>query len=419
MNPFAKQAKPYVAGIAPEVAEHNNELKAEALRRALRAGLLGLGGGLALSGALGLPQLLKKPSVPSYPLQTEVELPYPQPLRKKADSAALDIGATPLINAAWEARRSKHHDAADPTQSRLYAGARGVMSGAAGAAGGILGQSVGMPLLRSRHLAPHVNKLPADARWLLPLAMSLPAGLLAQHFANPAVDHLSEKMMGPKPSKTDKPVTKKADLANTAVHALGLATQPGQQTPVVGSPGWVRGDSMQSVGSIPWALPAAAGAGLGGLFGGHAIVRHLLHQKHKRDLEAELSAAQKEYEEAMLSQYDPAKLRQLGGHKEAGATTVLDACFDMLEKRAFMGLPSFNALAGHGAGAYLTGAGLLGVGTGIGTYQWLQGRSKYKTLKDALKRRAMLRSLANPTDLYVRPVPVEYEDDKTKAKGKD
>ena len=71
----------------------------------------------------------------------------------------------------------------------------------------------------------------------------------------------------------------------------------------------------------------------------------------------------------------------------------------------------FNDLAGRGAGAYLTLAGPLGTGSGIGMYKWLQSRSGDKVLKDALKRRAALRSMQNPTELYVRPVPVEYVDD--------
>jgi hypothetical protein len=446
MNPFVIKAagKPYAAGLAPEAAAHNNALKAEALRRAFKTGLLGLAGGAGLAGLLGLPQLLNRPKIPSYPLQTEVELPYPQivsaeehdrhrraPELLEAEKAgAVDASpssvGSPLFYGALGAYEGRQAD--DKLQGALYGGARGVLSGAAALPGALAGSALGQQLLergrlgaRMRQAGGHTAGKLTNA--LLPLLGGLGGGLVARRVANPFVNATAEKLMGPVPKVTAKKddskaekiqkAEKQADVADALVHGLGLAAKPGAPAPTLGSPRWMRGDSQQDVGAIPWAMPAAVGAGLGGLFGGHALVRHILKKRRKAELEQEMGAAQKEYEEAMLSQYDPSKLRHLTGFKEAAApATALDACFDLLEKAAFLGLPSFDDMAGRGTGLYLTGAGLLGTGAGIGTYKWLQSRSGEKTLKDALKRRALLRALANPEEMYVRPVPVEYVEDK-------
>lgn len=416
--------RPYVAGVSPEMADYNAGLKAEALKRALKAGLLGLAGGAGLASLLGLPQFVRPLKIPSYPLQTEVELPYPQvaseeekdrrqrskELAEKRSVADQLLGQSLFHGAADAYLTSQKAD--DPVEGALYGGTRGTLRGLMAAPGAVAGGLASAGLLRPlrldaraaaavpKSLSPAVGRL---ARAGTVAAGSVPGAVASAALGEPLTRLLTKKLLGKSPAKK-RSAEKSASL---------FGSDPGKPTPPVGSPGWLRGDSQTDVAGIPWAIPAAAGAGLGGLVGGHALVRHLLKRRRKAELDRQLAEAQKDYEEAMLSQYDPSKLRQLGGVKSA--SDALDACYDAFEKAG--SLPSFDSVLGRGAGLYATGAGLLGLGTGYGVYKWLQSRSSLKTLRDALKRRAILRSLQNPAELYVRPVPVEYVEDEKKEKS--
>lgn len=194
-------------------------------------------------------------------------------------------------------------------------------------------------------------------------------------------------------------------------------------TPISPAPGgvplfssaWFRGDSQTNPNSIPWALPAKGVAGVGGLIGGHQLVRYLLKKKRKADIDKELNAAKKEYQEAMLTSYDPAKLRELRP-KEASAVTgmtALDRCFDIFEKYG-----NLDPLLGQAAGLY--GAFAIPAATlaAIGGYRWARSRSQDKLLADALKRRAAIRAKQNPFDIHVQPTPVEYIDEEEEKKKK-
>lgn len=418
-------AKPYVAGQSPEAVEANNELKAEALRGMARTGLLGLGAGATLAALLGLPQLIRKPKIPSYPLQNEVELPYPQEV-KKADSpstAALASLEYPLLGSTIGAA----HGAAvseDKRQGALRGGTSGLFQGLGYMPGAIAGEIAGQKGLQAirrykmkQHESPDASRLYRishrriiGARRALPILGAMLGGMATGIPLSGPASRTAAKLVGPVEEK-------KADWAKT-IADKALSATPGEPAPSALTPKWFRGDSHTSTSAIPWAIPGYMAAGLGGLLGGHSLVRQALKHHRKADLDKELQDAQQEYDEAMLSQYDPTKLRNLSGLKEAASTTLLDVCYDAashLEKRGFLGLSVNNGL-GRGAGLYLTLAGLLGLGSGVGTYKWLHGRSGEKTLQDALKRRAALRALQNPAELYVRPVPVQYVEDKSESK---
>ncbi len=276
-----KEASPYIAGISPEAAELSNSFKAEILRRALKAGLLGVGTGAAAGLALtGMSSLFgRKPDPKKYQEPLEVEVPYPQ--------------------------------------------------------------------------------------------------------------------------------KKKADLADQAVSTFAPTT-PGLPAPTIGSMRWLRdgGINNASPAGIPWGIPAVVGAGAAGLVGGHQVVRWLLKKKYKSDLKRQLDDAQKEYDGAMLAQYDQSKLRPFL-QKDASAESALDSIFSALEKAAVLGLPSLDQLAGTGAGLYLTGAGALGIGSAIGASRLFGSMSKERAMLDAMKRRAILRDLQHPVAVHVRPVPAK------------
>jgi hypothetical protein len=201
---------------------------------------------------------------------------------------------------------------------------------------------------------------------------------------------------------------KAADWADSTVAALG-PTPAGSPAPTLGSLRWFRdgGVGNTSVSGIPWAIPAAVGAGAAGLVGGHQLVRWLLHKRYKADLDRQLQQAQKEYDEALSSKLDATKVKPLLRKDAAESTSTLDLVFDAIEKSALFGLPSLDELAGTGAGLYLTGAGALGLGAALGSAKYFGDFSKTKALKDALRRRAIIRELRGPASVRVRPVPVD------------
>lgn len=165
------------------------------------------------------------------------------------------------------------------------------------------------------------------------------------------------------------------------------------------------GAGATSAGKVPWLYPAAAVAGLGGAYLGSNAVKGHFREKRKAALEEQLAAAQKEYQAAMLGQYDKDRLHKIGAAKEptAKAAAKLDQLCDMVEKKAF------DIGSGAEAGGYLTLAALLAGATGLGTKSYLDARSKEKLIQDAVKHRAMLRHMQNPPDVYVRPVPTKLQ----------
>ncbi len=465
-NPFVKASgKPYVPGTSPEFAEQNNELKADAIRKIIRSGLLGLATGAGGSALLALPSLIRGTKVPSYQPDTDVELPYPQPVNKLASlgAAAIDAGANVLGGGAFGAGIEKHK-AADPMEGSLYGGAHGAIKGLGAFGGSMLGHAGGQALSARVGGGPNLRQ---NLAAILPILGGV-GGSFGGWEGGKAV---ANKMTGPKPKpkkpkedkveKTEKKADfspgyygnmggyiyehagkhflkdgppesfpgaqqfhmhmykpenhghpprakkteKKADLARGIVDNF-LPTRPGQAQG--GMRSWLAGDTHSESNAIPWSMPGNVLAGAGGALGGGALVHYLLKKHRKSNLDSELAAAQKEYDEAMLSQYDPEKLRNISSVKAASSKTNLDVCFDVLEKKGF--LDSVNNAAGQGAGAYLTLASLLGIGSALGTKKWLDSRSGEKTLTDALKRRAMIRQLQNPADVHVKPVPVEYVD---------
>jgi hypothetical protein len=203
---------------------------------------------------------------------------------------------------------------------------------------------------------------------------------------------------------------KKADLAEDLV-AKVMPTPVGAEAPTMLSPRWLRDGGLNnlSVSGIPWAIPATVAAGAAGLFGGHQLARWALHRKYKHDLKRQLDSAKKEYDEAMLSQYDRSKIQPLL-RKEAEHETTLDTIFHAIKSSSLLGLPSFDQLAGNVAGLGMTGAGAITLGTAAGTAALVRALSKNKAMQDALRRRAIIRDMQHPAPVYLRSSPVNIDD---------
>lgn len=168
------------------------------------------------------------------------------------------------------------------------------------------------------------------------------------------------------------------------------------------TPDWFMGKGTSQKTEMPWYPPAITLAGIGSVAGGAGLVSWLANKRRKAQQKAEADDAKREFEEAMLSQYDPTKTHRLLSPKVAGDTASLDGIFDRC-KAAGLGKKAEGLLGGL-TGGYLTLASLLGLGTGYGTYNYLQDRSKSKRLEQALKDRAAVRATMNPPEMFIHPV---------------
>lgn len=182
---------------------------------------------------------------------------------------------------------------------------------------------------------------------------------------------------------------KLADAAQEFASGMGLLRKPGEAV------GWLR-DNLGGWGQpdpkqMPWAYPAAALAGVGGLYGGWKLTDYLLDKTRSNEQESELDTARRDYEHALASRY-----------KAAAAPTPLDRLADAAEKRGL-----WNEALGT---ALLAGSGLAGL-SGLATYNWARGRSRAKAIEEAVRRRqAQLAEQApNPVMAVPIPVPVRRE----------
>jgi len=392
-----KQASvPHIATIAPEAAIANEALKAEALRRILGIGAASLAGGAGLAGLVHLLKKFTKPKKPSYRVPFDIDMPIPE---KKAEVLPSKVYKA-LQNLYSLATKHDVLNALYGTVGTL--GTKGAIVGAdnpqadskiQGAIEGIKKELPHIPLTLLGSLAGAY----AGGR--------ATAGLAGKGALGSGVHNLA-KLLGAiggsfggytisKPVVEKLSADKKADWADKLVHKL-IPTPYGKPAPQVFSPGWLRGDTMREISSIPWVIPAGFAASIAGLTGGSALVNWLIKKRRKKLLEEELDKAQKEYEAAMLGQYESANEN---GKKASANRYSLDDIADMLEKRGF-----FNDLLGKGVGGYSALAALLALMTGIGSYRYFKGRSKDELLEKALKHRAAVRAASYPPDIYIHPV---------------
>jgi hypothetical protein len=191
-----------------------------------------------------------------------------------------------------------------------------------------------------------------------------------------------------------------ADREKLATPTPPAAAPPG----VAGAAGdWLAGKTHMDPNSMPWYMPAGVLAGIGGVAGGASLVNWMAEKRRKAEQAREVEDAKQEFEEAMMSQYSPSNTHRLLAPKQAG----LDDLFDRCKEAGFAKVAgTVNDLAGTAAGGYLTLASLLGLGTGYGTYKYLEGRSKSKQIEKAIRDRAALRATANPPEMFIHPVAV-------------
>jgi len=262
----------------------------EAWRQALKIGLLGLGGGAALRGLIGIKDVVSQPDVPSArvgPRPTVIQVPVPE------------------RGVEEEEKRRKYAEA-----------------------------PVGPPARPGRLLEPSPTGEPPQVPYI-------------EGYTQPQGQGLWDRIRG----------LKNVDIT-----------------------------------SKPWFMPAAVGLGAAGIYGGYKGVDALLGMRQKADRKKELENAKQEYQNALVEQYEA------DGAKRASS---LAADLDELSKTA-----SLNDAVGKGMGAYLTLAGLLATGAGLGTYSYVKSRQPDERLAKAIKQRERLRWASRPPEIYAISRPL-------------
>jgi hypothetical protein len=166
-----------------------------------------------------------------------------------------------------------------------------------------------------------------------------------------------------------------------------------------------KGDYANSYAEIPWAIPAATAAGVGGLAGGWSMLDGILDQRRKGRLDTDLEKARSDFDQALLAQYDKPKTAA------AELANELDKLYDnavaasKTEKAASGIAGPAGALTGMG----LTIGGLGAVATAMAVYNAVKKRNTDSLLESAQKRRQRANFRANPTQLWARPTPVEVQ----------
>lgn len=171
-----------------------------------------------------------------------------------------------------------------------------------------------------------------------------------------------------------------------------LATKRKQKSASIG--GLLRGEGAASRSEIPWFAPAALLTGVGSVAGGWKGMDMLLDSQRKARQRDELERAKKDYEEALLSQYDQKSAAERTPGEQLG--DALDELFDSLEKNADW---TQQLLGGYGL--YATGSGLAAA---LAAYQMAKKRNDAELLRKAQQQRLRSRYEAQPAPVYAHPL---------------
>lgn len=168
---------------------------------------------------------------------------------------------------------------------------------------------------------------------------------------------------------------------------------------------FLSGKKSKTIGGIPWSRPATVAAAIGGAGLGWKGVDHVLDQSRREEIEQEVKDAEKDFLQALISQYEqPVKLAS-----EASLGEKLGQALDQLYNQSKQANLDAETLAGESLGlygAYAVPTALIG---GYAAYNAAKKRRSREILQKALQRRRQRRQATQPADIYAMPVPVEVE----------
>jgi len=153
--------------------------------------------------------------------------------------------------------------------------------------------------------------------------------------------------------------------------------------------------STEGGASMPWVLPAMVGGGAASAFGGWKLMDYILDRQRRKALDDEVARAKKEFNDALLSQYDNPKQASI-------LSKELDGLYDDMTKAA----ASVPDWAGLMTGMYGTAGGVAGLLAGVGTYNLLKKFQRREMLRKAQQRRMLRMYQQRPTELFAQPVAV-------------
>lgn len=155
--------------------------------------------------------------------------------------------------------------------------------------------------------------------------------------------------------------------------------------------------NVSNVVSHPAFIPAAVIGTPLAAYGGYKLTDMLMNKRRKSEQESELEKIKREYEAVLAGQ-----------HK---ISTDLDQLYDHVKKATNFGAAdTIGLLSGIGLG----GLGLLGLGSGVLTYDMTKKRRAAQVLQAAKSRRDRLRMLRTPPPIFAQTTPVrspKKEDD--------
>jgi len=183
-------------------------------------------------------------------------------------------------------------------------------------------------------------------------------------------------------------VAKEEDPFRAVIKRL-MPTTPGKPLPNMFSREWLQGDGQTNSFSVPWAIPAAVTAVAAGGVGGHALVKWLANKRLEKDRDADLSDAEREYEDALSGVRKGASLDDAWG-----------------------GLQKLAATTGMLSGGAMTLAGLLSLLAGYGSYSLTRKADPAKGMAAALDERARMRAMHSPPPIRMSLADDDDEDDK-------
>lgn len=175
---------------------------------------------------------------------------------------------------------------------------------------------------------------------------------------------------------------------------------------------WLLGRTHEGMWSKPWTGAAAAGATLGGLYGGYKLIDSGMKALNKRDRQRELELAKEDYRKALIEQYEPdAQTVKKSEDLSENLSEDLSKLYQLTKEAGF-----WNNLAGKGVNFYLPLAMLLAGGAGMATYNWTKARSPEERLARAIEQREKHRWAVRPPEIYAvtkpQPAKVVSEEDR-------
>ena len=157
---------------------------------------------------------------------------------------------------------------------------------------------------------------------------------------------------------------------------------------------FLKGEYAETTKGVPWAIPAAVGAGAGGLYGGWKLMDYVLDQRRKQNLDEELETAKAEYEAALS-----------GADKDAADGSLaadLDQLYDNISEYGEKAAASWPELGGQAAGVYGAGAGVGALVMALLGYKQGRKKQRRRILARAQARKRREEYQRRPDPLYVR-----------------